>query len=304
MKLANPPRRHHYAPVFYLKRWAGADGLVEQFSRPGGREVKARRVAPAATGYRDDLYTMPGLPEHLAQQIEQTFMQQVDAQAAMVLGALEQGSVTWTSAHRSAWTRFIQSLQLRTPADVVSIKDRTLQDWGGAIPKIQETYEALRRIGDPVTFEEFVTSRDPRLVERVGLQVLTVLIDAPGIGEFINNMSWEVLDLGNARLDLLASDRPVEQVHGLGDPRAFLTVPIGPRRLFVAARERATIDRIALTSPTELVRKRNRVTVCYARDFVWAADRAQAVFVAKHFASITAPTLGERLAARLDEAVK
>ncbi len=301
MTPADPPRRHHYAPVFYLRRWTGADGFLEQFSRPGARDVKARRVAPAATGYQDDLYAMPGLPEHLVQQVEQAFMQEVDSQAAGVLAALESGPVTWNSASRSAWTRFIQSLQLRTPADVAGIKQRTLQDWGVSIPKIQETYESMRRIGDPATFEEFMTSSDPLLVERAGLKVLTVLIDAPEMGELINNMTWEVFDLRNARLDLLTSDRPLEQVYGLRDPRAFLTVPIGPRRLFVAAHRRATINAIARASPTDVVRKRNRATVCYAREFVWAADRSQAFFIDKHFASVPIPTLGERLAGILDE---
>lgn len=218
MTPANPPRRHHYAPVFYLRRWAGADGLLEQLSRPGGRAVKARRVAPTATGYQDDLYAMPGLPEHLVQQVEQNFMQKVDSQAAEVLAGLERGPAAWTSDSRSAWTRFIQSLQLRTPADVAGIKQGTLQDWGVLIPKIQETYEAMKRIGDPSTFEEFITSRDPLLVERMGMKILTVLIDAPEMGEFINNMTWEVFDLRNARLDLLTSDRPLEQVYGLWDP--------------------------------------------------------------------------------------
>lgn len=301
MTPANPPRRHHYAPVFYLRRWTDADGFLEQFSRPGARDVKARRVAPAATGYQDDLYAMPGLPEHLVQQVEQTFMQEVDSQAAEVLAALESGPVAWTSASRSAWTRFIQSLQLRTPADVAGIKQRTLQDWGVSIPKIQETYESMRRIGDPATFEEFMSSSDPLLVERAGLKVLTVLIDAPEMGEFINNMTWEVFDLRNARLNLLTSDRPLEQVYGLGDPRAFLTVPIGPRHLFVAARRRETINAIARASPTDVVRKRNRATVCYAREFVWAADRSQALFIDKHFASVPIPTLGERLAGTQDE---
>lgn len=229
-------------------------------------------------------------------------MQEVDAQGAAVLAALEAGPVAWTSTTRSAWTRFIQSLQLRTPADVAGVKQRTLQDWGVTIPKIQETYESMRRIGDPATFEDFLTSDDPLVVERAGLKVLTVLIDAPEMGAFINNMVWEVFDLRNARLDLLTSDRAVEQVYGLGDPRAFLTVPIGPQRLFVAARRRETIAAIARASPTDIVRKRNRATVCYARDFVWARDRSQAGFIAKHFASVAAPTLGERLARREDGA--
>lgn len=298
MTSANPPRRHHYAPVFYLKRWSGADSQLEQFSRPGGQGVKARRVVPAATGYLDDLYAMPGLPEHLVQQVEQKFMQEVDNQAAEMLTAMENGPVAWTSATRSAWTRFIQSLQLRTPADVSGIKQRTLQDWGVSIPKVQETYESMRRLGDPATFEEFMTSKDPLLVDRVGMKILTVLIDAPKMGEFINNMVWDVVKLDASRIDLLTSDRAVEQVLGLGDPRAFLTIPIGPKRLFIAARQQSTIKAISRASHTDLVRKRNRATVCYAREFVWATDRSQAAFISKHLASVPVPTLGERLGQR------
>lgn len=298
--MPNPPRRHHYAPVFYLKRWAGADGQLEQFGRPGGREVKCRRVAPTATGYLDDLYAMPGLPDHLVQQVEQQFMQQVDHQAAQVLAELERGPVAWTSATRSAWTRFIQSLQLRTPADVAGVKQRTVQDWGVSIPKIQETYESMRRLGDPATFEAFMESKDPTVVERVGMKVLTVLIDAPEMGAFINNMVWDVLNLDEARIELLTSDRAVEQVLGLGDPKAFLTVPIGPKRLFIAARDHSTITAIARASPTDIVRRRNRATVCHAREFVWAPDRSQSSFVIKHMASVSVATLGERLARRED----
>lgn len=302
MSTANPPRRHHYAPVFYLKRWAGVDGQLEQFSRPAGREVKGRRVAPTATGYLDDLYAMPGLPAHLVQQVEQQFMQEVDHQAAEVLAELEKGPVTWTSANQGAWTRFIQSLQLRTPADVAGVKQRTIEDWGVSIPKIQETYESMRRLGDPATFEAFMESKDPQLVERAGMKILTVLIDASRMGAFINNMVWDVVNLEKARIELLTSDRAVEQVLGLGDPKAFLTIPIGPKRLFVAARDRTTITAIARASPTDVVRRRNRATVCYAREFVWASDRSQAPFISKHLASVPVATLGERLARR-EEAI-
>jgi hypothetical protein len=302
MRPPNPPRRHHYAPVFYLKRWCGDDGLIEQFSRPSGREVKARIVAPGATGYQDDLYAMPGLSPDLVQQVEQRFMQEVDSGAAEVLAALEKGPVAWTSTTRSAWTRFLQSLQLRTPADVEGVKARTLQDWGVSIPKIQETYESMRRLGDPATFEEFMTSKDPLVVERAGLKVLTVLIDAPGMGTLINNLRWAVLNLDAARLDLLTSDRAIEQVGGLGDPNAFVTLPIGPRRLFIAAHQGEIIERIAAASPTDVVRKRNRASVMYAREFVWGVDRSQAPFIAKQHGSVKVPTLGERLARHEDTA--
>jgi hypothetical protein len=297
----NPPRRHHYAPVFYLKRWTGADGLLEQYSRPAGREVKARRVSPSATGYRDDLYAMPGLPDHLVQQVEEKFLQSVDTKAAAVLAGLEAGVVPSTSEARSDWTRFLQSLQLRTPADIAGLKQRTRDDWGVTIPKIQETYETLKRMGDPSTFEEFMEARDPLIVERAALKILTVLIDAEGMGAVINNLHWDVVDLTASRHALMTSDRAIDQIEGLGHPDTLLTVPIGPKRLFIATRRRAIIERIKKASPTDVVRRRNYASVSYARNFVWATDRGQTAFIEKRMGSVAVPTLGERLAARADQ---
>ncbi|WP_421738359.1 DUF4238 domain-containing protein [Caulobacter sp.] len=139
MAPSNPPRRHHFMPVFYLKRWARADGCLEQFRRFAGRQIKPRRLAPTATGYSDDLYAMPGLSADLAQQVEKLFMQEVDSLAAAVLPALESGgAIAWTSETRTAWARFVRSLQLRTPADVAGVKQRAQDDWGVSIPLIQE----------------------------------------------------------------------------------------------------------------------------------------------------------------------
>ncbi len=286
-------------PVFYLKRWAGADGCLEQYRRFAGREIKPRRLAPAGTGYSDDLYAMPGLSAELAQQVEALFMQGVDGLAAAVLPALESGgSVAWTSETRTAWARFVRSLQLRTPADVAGVKQRAQDDWGVSIPLIQETYESLRRVGEPMTFEEFVVSKDPTLVERAALRILTRLIDDPALGARVMGMEWEVIDLGSSPVRLLTSDCAVEQIEGLAHPDAFMTLPIGPKRLFVAANRRQIIERLKAAPAEEVVKLRNTSTVCYARDFVWARDRSQAAFIIDRLGSVPIRTLGERLAAR------
>lgn len=304
MAPSNPPRRHHFMPVFYLKRWAGVDGCLEQFRRLAGREIKPRRSAPAATGYRDDLYAMPGLSADLAQQVEKLFMQEVDSLAAAVLPGLESGGpVAWTSESRTAWARFVRSLQLRTPADVAGVKQRAQDDWGVSIPLIQETYESLRRAGEPMTFEEFVVSKDPSLVERAALKILTRLIDDPGLGAHVMNMEWEVIDLRSSPVRLLTSDCAVEQIEGLAHPDAFMTLPIGPTRLFIAANRRQIIDRLKVAPAEEVVKLRNTSTVCYARDFVWARDRAQADYICDRLGSFPTRTLGERLAAREEDLV-
>ena len=43
------PRRHHFNPEFYLRQWAGADGLFCEIKNAHGK-VDARRKSPRATG--------------------------------------------------------------------------------------------------------------------------------------------------------------------------------------------------------------------------------------------------------------
>lgn len=297
MKSSEPPRKHHFAPVFYLSRWAGRDGEIEQFHKPYLSVVKVRRLPPSATGFKEDLYTLPGLAPDLAQQVESGFMQTVDSRAAEVLASMEAGYEPVTSEARSDWTRFLLSLQLRTPSDIVGIKARVQSDWGVTVPQIQERYGELRDEGDPLTFEEFVEARDPRVVERAAVKLATVLMDHEGVGRRINNMVWEIIEVRASNLALLTSDRAVDQVLGLGDAKAFLTLPLGPNKLFIAANRKSIIEGLAAAKARDLVMHRNRSTVKLARDYVWAQDRAQSDFIRRFMGAVPVPTLGERLAA-------
>lgn len=191
----------------------------------------------------------------------------------------------------------MQSLQLRTPSDIVGLKDRARAAWALTVTEIQACYEPLREDGDPETFEAFIEAKDPLLVERIGVRLATVLIDHPGVGERINNMEWDILDLERSNVALLTSDHAVDQVLGLKEPRAFITLPIGPKRLFIAANERRTIDALAARNPRDVVMHRNRTTVKCARDYAWAQDRAQAAFIAANMGSVQVHRLSERLAA-------
>ena len=42
--------KHHYIPVFYLREWVDSKNRLMEFSRPTGKEVKARDTAPTGTG--------------------------------------------------------------------------------------------------------------------------------------------------------------------------------------------------------------------------------------------------------------
>jgi Protein of unknown function (DUF4238) len=102
------PRRHHYIPVFYLKRWTARDGRICEFSRPHD-VVKARMTYPAGTAYEHDLYKIHGLESDAGQVTEQRFLKRVDQLASDALVKLIHGSAPDFNDVRakSAWSRFI-----------------------------------------------------------------------------------------------------------------------------------------------------------------------------------------------------
>lgn len=71
------PTKHHYIPKFLLAEWAVNKGKLWRFTRPYGKKIDQKLVAPAAIGYEDRLYTTSGLPDRYAQQFEKAFLSKV-----------------------------------------------------------------------------------------------------------------------------------------------------------------------------------------------------------------------------------
>ena len=101
--------RHHYIPVFYLKRWcSGDDKKICEYSRPH-KAIYDRRIHPVQTGFQDRLYEKKGVPKIIAQQVEDDFMKSVDTLASEALQLIETGDakIDTDAKHRSAWSLFL-----------------------------------------------------------------------------------------------------------------------------------------------------------------------------------------------------
>lgn len=86
----NAPRDHHFIPAFYLRQWAGPDGI-------------AKLVGPRATGFERDLYAFPELPTDQAQFMEQVFFAYADQKTSDALDIhLGLALASWTSKLTSA----------------------------------------------------------------------------------------------------------------------------------------------------------------------------------------------------------
>jgi len=283
------PRKHHYVPVCYLKQWANTYDrrLCEHKLIPGGYGVKPRRTSPDGTGYQIDLYRIDGVPDDIAQDFEKRFMHLVDTDASRALEKIIGGSTDdWPGPLRSGWTRFILSLLFRNPEAVATIKGHIIKMWDEGIKALQADYVARRRTGDPETFEEFLPKHEPNAAQIGASNFLAEVIDNDRVGKTVFEMKWSHIDLSNSTHQLLTSDRPIDMPLGLADPKAYISLPVSPRILFVAAHNHDMADALRATKPTEVARKNNQRVIEQARKFVWGSTRSQLTFVQKHFGKL------------------
>lgn len=85
-KPQNPPKRHHYIPEFYQRKWT-IDGKLVVFQKHYER-LRAQRKAPGATGYVKLLYALQNLSPQEAQLIEENYMRPLDNLAALARDSL------------------------------------------------------------------------------------------------------------------------------------------------------------------------------------------------------------------------
>jgi hypothetical protein len=99
-------------------------------------------------------------------------------------------------------------------------------------------------------------------------------------------MKWSRIDLSKSNHQLLMSDRPIDMPLGLADPKAYISLPVSPRILFLAAHNRDMADTLRRSNQTEIVRKNNQRIIEQARKFVWASTDTQLTFVQRHFGKL------------------
>lgn len=210
-RIMSDPIRHHYLAIFYLERWAGEGSLLCRFSRPYGDKIVSKRVSPRGTAYEEHLYSMhsaSGLP---VADMERDFMSRLDSEAAEALAQLEVSlpDSKWDNRLRSAWSRFVWAQSIRTPSEIAQLKSSVKEEWGKALPELQDRYAELRPDNAPEKVDDYYASCDPYIDDRFALSTASRLMDHPGIIETLNNMHWKVIDFAGCGIQLLTSDCPV-----------------------------------------------------------------------------------------------
>jgi len=275
-----PYKNHHYLPVFYLSQWAGTDGKVVRYYRPH-REVVASRITPKRTGYEPGLYGLDGYAPSLNNVIEKEFMALVvDDPAAHALRVLiERDQSKLTPELREAWTRFVMSLHVRTPAKVEYITQQAAQNLRRSLLSNPEEYDAIRTATDPPTLLEWVEQNAPAILPNFGKQMLPSIITHQETGDAIIRMRWWTVEITQEFPDLLTCDHPVFISHGIPDDKCLIAVPLSPRFIFFATRNPATLDRVMARGIVEVTKLLNESIVNQAQKFVYGATDRHLGFV-------------------------
>jgi hypothetical protein len=273
----NDPRKHHFIPAFYLKRWALNDGLLIEWSKPH-KAILPQRRHPNATGYQKDLYSFPGMLPEAREWFEQQFLKHVDDLASEVLSEIEAGNMAHLNAEqKSGWVRFLMTLRFRHPDLVAEMREAIGRIWAAHDGFTRESYAKIRSPTDPETFDDFIASLSPDGNIRVQMDLLVSGMDNEQIGRHIMGMSWALIDLANSAYRLLTSDWPVEL--NLGAKVPTVSLAIGPSLLFVASDSYDFLQMLTRMDPSILAQEMNRFAVSYARRYVFSSDESQATFI-------------------------
>jgi len=293
----NEPIYHHFLPQFYLRRWTGHDGRLCRYSKPYGDLIVPKRVYPKSTGGRNQLYTLSNAPAGRTQRIESGFMQPVDTLASDALRMLEHGDprLLRDPKYRSAWSRFIMSLMRRRPEDISRLQQAVGEEWARRMPELARKYEEMRSQTDPPTFQEYLDERNIDDMRDWALQTGCRLIDHRRIGDILNNMRWFIKSIRSGDDQYLTSERPVLMIDELNSSEAFVMLPIGPTRLFVAVHSVEMQQRIEAVEPEQHIRSVNGMAVARAMECVYGQDDSLRDFVQEHFGTRRRPSLMDRL---------
>ena len=201
---------------------------------------------PSGTAYERDLYSAPELEVAQRNFLEARFFAHCDQIASDALGALEaDGGQNMTTELRSGWSRFIRSLNERSPNRLAYLRKLWADTMVARREEIRQNWHAFRRESDPVTFKETELLLQKDHADAKGLLLLLQrLIDSPETSSFVNNMIWSVLKIHNTDRSFLTSDRPVIMSNGIAYWDSSIVVPIGPKSLFVAANTNEALSRV------------------------------------------------------------
>ncbi len=297
MSVQNPPARHHYVPVFYLKQWAAQDGRLIEFSRPYGKKIVAQSVFPKESGFEWQLYSTDGVPHEDRHKIETEVMKPLDNDAAKALDRLYGHDTLWPEDERAGWSKFVFSLLTRGPEDIALLKDQLAKDYLTFIPELEQWYGSVREEHYPPTLVDFLNAERSELFGPFVQDILGSIFRGGEAQEWISGLDWAVIASDESRFEFITSDRPVIKTATLRKVGDYIILPIGPRRAFVGITDRRTKAILLRDGVGKLVKSINKTVAQQATKYIYASDESQRQFVENNMGRGKSPSLVRQMIA-------
>jgi hypothetical protein len=282
----NPSRRHHFIPQFLLREWADNEGNLLCYWPRGDGKVRSKPLSPKSVAFEDWLYETTGLPPEHAQQMEDVYFKLIDDRASNAHRLLVEGRAGEMSHEMQCdWARFIMSIWFRTPGDVKGLKT------------------VINALSDPVISDAAIGLTVPEdfpdaALNQLQMEAIRRAIDDPERGEALLSMEWATITSSGTR-SFLISDWPLDTAKDLpflGHPKSYISIPISPRQLFIAAPSKAFLIAIGDLSEGELEHRQNYATVAQARSFVGASNGEEDAFIKQNFGCEERPSIARSIA--------
>ncbi len=248
------PKKHHYIPVFYLKRWCDCDGKVHAVRNLSGRIIRNKR-APKYLCFEENLYSYnQDFQTENRAKIETNFFKPLDSEVARIVSQMIQGKML-ADSDIVLWATFLLSMRVRTPNIVDKLKNEGQRVLTRELESAKREYDELTHPDDLATPLDWIRVNHPGLLESVGVGQLPKIASYPRAMQDLLSFSWHIVKYSASALPLLTSDRPCVYTEGLQGPNCIVTIPLSPRHAFFSFRPNSRAQESIMQSPPNRLSK-------------------------------------------------
>lgn len=274
---------HHYVPAFLLRQWhSQPDNKLSQF-RWAHNILRVNRHTASRVASARHLYAALRSTENPDVSLERDYLgPRIDDPAAITHARLlTDAPIQLTYEQRAIWARFLVAQMVRVPSTIQHMRIRGREILMRGLNERPEEYEAVRNGAHEETLAEWLSNHAADAPDDVAIRALPDLIESPLLNGVIMNAAWAVINLRQAKLDLLIGDRPLIKV-GSMNGRFLFALPISPRKLFVVFDESKTFQNLQNRNKTTLVKDTNLDSVRNASEFVYGTSDFHTPLIRKY----------------------
>lgn len=284
------PKKHHYVPRFYLKRWFNQENEIFIYKKGRCDYEKKIAVSKPKQSIEDskdkilenfcqenDLYSLLDVPEDQKQIMEKDYFSKLDSEASNIINKFDVGLVNNLSdEERSSWISFLLSLIFRSPAG------------------LDNFYQAAQKCYDKFNEE----NNYPEELKKFSVKnnVLLYLPQAcvkQEFGDILINLMWFVIKTDGHQL---TSDMPLVKIGGLDLDILLWCFPLDPNKVFCMtndsnvvnwylnnkARKNIKYDIRKVANPN-ISKELNHNIIDQSKRFIFASDLSNQALIKKKF---------------------